>query len=92
MIGKISTKALKRLYEKDDGSGLPAGQVKKLRSILHLLDQATGPCDISLKALRLKPLQGSWDGYWQIDVNGNYRVRFRFEDGHVMDVHYRDWH
>lgn len=29
MVGKINTKALKRLYEKDDGSGLPAGQVKK---------------------------------------------------------------
>ena len=28
MVGKINAKALKRLYEKDDGSGLPAGQVK----------------------------------------------------------------
>lgn len=92
MIGVIKTKALRRLYAQDQGRGLPPEHVRKLRTILHLLDEATRPDDLNLRWLRLKPLKGDWEGYWQIDVSGNYRVRFRFEENNVTDVHYGDWH
>jgi proteic killer suppression protein len=40
----------------------------------------------------LHPLKGTLEGYWSIRVNGNWRVTFRFVDGHAEIVDYQDYH
>ncbi len=92
MIKSVKHKGLKRLLENDDVSKLPARQVSKIRDILTHLEFAQSLDDINLPGLRLHPLQGELKGFWSIRVSGNYRIIFRYEEGHVFDVDYLDYH
>ncbi len=67
-------------------------QVAKLRDVLALLDVSRTPADMDLPGLRLHPLKGRLRGHWAVSVSGNWRVTFRFEEGHAADVDYLDYH
>lgn len=41
---------------------------------------------------RLEPLAGDRRGQWSIRVNAQWRLCFRFEDGHAWDVELVDYH
>ena len=41
---------------------------------------------------RLEALSGDRRGQWSIRVNAQWRVCFRFEDGHAWDVELVDYH
>ena len=38
------------------------------------------------------PLKGRMRRHHAVSVSGNWRVTFRFEDGHGVDVDYLDYH
>ena len=40
----------------------------------------------------LHKLQGNLEGYWSVKVNGNWRLTFKFENGHAEIVDYQDYH
>jgi proteic killer suppression protein len=40
----------------------------------------------------LHPLKGKPKGRYAVSVDENYRVVFRFEDGHAVDADYGDYH
>ncbi|RJQ67595.1 MAG: hypothetical protein C4519_23935 [Desulfobacteraceae bacterium] len=48
--------------------------------------------DMNLPGLRLHKLIGDKEGFWTVDVSGNWRVFFRFEGNNAFDVHYGDYH
>ena len=59
---------------------------------LLLLKKVTKIGDLAVSGkLRLHGLSGNWQGYWSIDINGPWRVFFRF-DGDVYDVTIIDPH
>ena len=66
--------------------------LKRLRQILALLDTATVPEDMNAPGLRLHALKGSEADFYAVNVSGNWRVIFRFEEGNVVDVDYVDYH
>jgi proteic killer suppression protein len=66
--------------------------VEKLRDILVVLDRSRGPDDMNVPGFRLHPLKGSLSGYWAVSISGNWRVTFRFDNGHAVDVDYMDYH
>ena len=66
--------------------------VPKLRRILAMLDQSHTPRDMDLPGFRLHALSGDRRGHYAVSVSGNWRVTFRFEDGHAIDVDYTDYH
>ena len=76
MIRRFKTRVLKRLYEKDDGQGIPADHVAKVKRILALLDVATKPKDMDIPGWRLHPLKGNYKGFWSVDVSGNSSCDF----------------
>ncbi len=41
---------------------------------------------------RLHKLSGDREGQWAISVSDQYRICFRFEDGHAHDVEAADYH
>ncbi|MEW8195645.1 MAG: type II toxin-antitoxin system RelE/ParE family toxin [Candidatus Thiodiazotropha sp.] len=41
---------------------------------------------------RLHPLKGKLKGHWAIDVSGNWRIVFKFENGNAYVVNYGDYH
>ena len=42
--------------------------------------------------LGLHKLAGDLDGFWSVEVSGNWRVIFKFEDEDAVDVDYVDYH
>lgn len=92
MIRSFRHRGLKALYEGRKAARVSAQHVEKLRDILALLDRARGPDDMNLPGFRLHRLKGALRGHWAVWVSGNWRVIFRFEDGHAADVDYLDYH
>ena len=59
---------------------------------LAVLDRSRGPDDMNIPGFRLHPLKGSLAGFWAVSVSGNWRVTFRFDNGHAAEVDYMDYH
>lgn len=94
MIKSIKHKGLKLLFEDDNGNKLPPSQLRKIRILLQIIDELEEvPQDLEgYVYLRPHPLKGDLKGFWSLDVSGNYRVIFRFENGNAYDLDYLDTH
>jgi proteic killer suppression protein len=92
MIKSIKHKGLKRLLELGDTSKVQATHVRRLRSILALLDTSQVVEEMDHVGLRLHELKGSRKGTWSVTVSGNWRVTFEFRDGDAFLLDYEDYH
>ena len=92
MIQSFRHKGLQRLYVDGERRGLQTDMIEKLENILAVLSRARVPSDVSLPSFRLHPLKGQLKGFWSVTVRANWRVIFRFRDGHVWDVDLIDYH
>jgi toxin HigB-1 len=63
-----------------------------MRLILTMLNVATHAGQMNAPGLGLHPLKGKPKGRFAVSVDENYRVVFRFQDGHAVDVDYGDYH
>jgi proteic killer suppression protein len=50
------------------------------------------PWTWNLPGLRLHPLKGDLEGFWSVQVSGNWRVIFRFAGVDAFDLDYLDYH
>ncbi|MFA6016302.1 MAG: type II toxin-antitoxin system RelE/ParE family toxin [Gallionellaceae bacterium] len=92
-LGKIRHKGLRRFYEDDDPSGLPAASVPRIRNMIAALVFADDLA--SLKAFpgwRLHQLTGDRKGQWSLSVTGNWRIVFRIEGDEIRDLDLEDYH
>ena len=64
----------------------------KLLRILTVLDRSSSQTGMDLPGFRLHPLKGRLNGHHAVSVSANWRVTFRFADGHAVDVDYLDYH
>jgi proteic killer suppression protein len=92
VISSIRHKALKRLYEEGDARGIGANMRKRASEILSILDAIETIDEADIPGYRLHPLTGVRQGQWSMKVTGNWRITFRFVDGHVVDVDLEDYH
>jgi len=92
MIRSFRHRGLKRLHERGDAAGVQSAQKKRIVRVLGYLDNARIPRDMDFPGLRLHPLTGSLEDFWSVSISGNWRITFRFEDGHVADVDLVDYH
>jgi proteic killer suppression protein len=92
MIRTIRHKALKRLFENGDRRGIGPDNVDKVERILARLNVARTVEDVDAPGFRLHPLKGNLKGYWAVTVRANWRIIFRFEDGHALGVDLVDYH
>jgi proteic killer suppression protein len=92
MIRSFKHRGLKRLYERDDRSGIRADLVDTVQEILTVLDDANTPQDLNLPGYRLHPLKGDLKGYWSVTVRANCRIIFRFQEADAFDVELTDYH
>ena len=92
MIKSFKHRGLKALYDGRTARRVAPEHLQKLRDILAVLDRSRRPADMDIPGLRLHPLKGELKGHYAVSVSGNWRVTFRFEDGHAVDVDYRDYH
>ncbi|MGQ0816122.1 MAG: type II toxin-antitoxin system RelE/ParE family toxin [Gemmatimonadota bacterium] len=92
MIRSFKHRGLKALYDGRTARRVAAEHVEKLSDILAVLDRSRVPSDMDLPGFRLHRLKGAWKNHYAVSVSGNWRVIFRFEDGHAVDVDYVDYH
>lgn len=58
-----------------------------------MLDAAVTLADLVIPpANRLEALKGGLKGFFSIRINDQYRLVFRFHDGHAYDVEITDYH
>ncbi len=70
MIESIKHRGLKRLYEKNDRSGIRPDLVDKVQKILSALEAADGPGDMALPLFRFHPLTGNRRGTYSVTRQG----------------------
>lgn len=92
MIKTFRHRGLKELYEHGQSAKLPPGHIPKLRRILTALDRCGSPDGMDIPGFRLHLLKGRMKGQFAVSVSANWRVTFRFEAGHAVDVNYMDYH
>ena len=92
MIRSFKHRGLKRLYERDDRSGIQPDLVDTVERILTALDEATTPQALNIPRYRLHPLKGNLKGLWSVTVRANWRIVFRFEGTDAFNVELIDYH
>ena len=92
MILSFKHRELRALYNGRGARRVAPEHVRKLTRILAVLDRSSAPQDMNLPGLQLHSLAGRLSGHYAVTVSGNWRVTFRFEDGHAADVDYTDYH
>ena len=92
MIRNFRHKGLARFFQTGSKAGIYPQHARRLKLILARLNAARIPEDMDLAGLRLHPLTGDMKGFWSVDVSGNWRVIFRFEENNAVDADYLDYH
>ena len=92
MIQGFRHKGLRLLFENDDRRKLAADDVDKIRRILFRLHVARVVEDMDAPGFRPHPLKGKLKGFWSVTVRANWRIIFRFKDGHAHEVDMIDYH
>jgi proteic killer suppression protein len=91
MIRSFKHRGLKRLFERDDRSGIRPDLVDTVQEVLTVLDDAATPRELDLPGYRLHPLKGDLKGLWSVTVRANWRMIFRFEGTDACDVELIDY-
>lgn len=81
-----------RFFESGSLAGIKPGHKQKIRMRLTALDTARCIEDMDIPGFRLHQLKRGKKGLWAIDVNKNWRIVFKFEDGNAYIVDYEDYH
>jgi len=93
MIESFKHKGLKELFIDGKTKRLPQELLGKIKMILAIIDAAVSLEDLNVPAFRLHKLKAPpYQGYWSIDVSGNYRIVFEFTDGKATSIDYLDTH
>lgn len=92
MIRSFKHRGLKRLYERDNRSGIRPDLIDTVAEILARLDEADTPQAMNLPGYRLHPLKGDLKGFWAVTVRANWRIVFRFQGTDALDVELTDYH
>ncbi len=93
MIKSFADKLTAAVFSGEQVRKLPPEIQQAARRKLKLVDAATG-----LDAIRVPPgnrlevLKGDRKGKWSIRVNDQWRICFRWQDGHAHDVEIIDYH
>ena len=92
MIRTFKHKGLQTFFEHGTLVKIKASHAKRLRLILAKLNTSTSVNDMNFPGSNLHPLRGEMQGFWAVDVNGNWRIIFRFEEEDVYQVDCVDYH
>ncbi len=72
--------------------GINAQWSRRLLVRLTTLDAAETAEEMDVPGWRLHELSGERRGTWVVNVTGNWRLTFRFENGDACDVDLEDYH
>jgi proteic killer suppression protein len=86
VIRSLKHRGLKRLFERDDRSGIRPDLVDTVQEILTVLDDAATPQELNLPGYRLHPLKGDLKGFWSVTVRANWRIIFVLKEQTLLTL------
>jgi proteic killer suppression protein len=93
MIKTFADKETQQLFTTGKSKRLPPNLIERAIRPLEYIDLATTLNDLRVPpSNRLHALTGDRDGQFSISVNDQWRICFRFIDGHAYDVGIVDYH
>jgi len=93
MIRSFADKETEQLFVTEHSRRLPHSILPRAIMRLRHLNLAARPEDLMIPpSNRLEALRGERAGQWSIRINDQWRVCFRFEEGHAFDVEIVDYH
>lgn len=93
MIRSFKDKATEAVAGDKVPKGFPADLVRSARRKLFMIEQAAELNDLaSPPGNRLEALKGNRRGQHSIRINDQFRICFRWVDGHAEDVEITDYH
>ena len=92
-IRGIAHRGVRRLFLKDDPTGVPAPAVDKLRKMLGFLQDMDAEEELSaIPTWRAHRLTGARKGTWSLHVTRNWRLTFRIDSDQIVDINLEDYH
>ena len=93
MIRTFADKETERLFATGAARRLPQSIIRRAIMQLSQLHFAQGPEDLRCPpSNRLEALKGDRAGRWSVRINDQWRMCFRFDNGHAFDVEIVDYH
>lgn len=92
MIKSFRHKGIEQYFKTGSKAGIQAKHAERLRKQLFALDSAKVPQDMNAPGWRLHRLRGELENHWAVDVSGNWRLTFAFENEDAVLVDYKDYH
>lgn len=92
MIKTFRHKGLEAFFYTGSKAGIQPSHARRLRILLTALDNAKQPGDMNAPRWKLHGLIGDHAGHYSVQVDGNWRITFTFEDEDVVLVNYQDYH
>lgn len=94
-IGNIRHAGLRRLFRKNDPSGIPVPARDKISKMLAFLQDMGGTDEFrDFPGWRPHRLKGERKGAerWSLRVTGNWRLTFRIDGDLAFDLDFEDYH
>lgn len=92
MIRSFRSKALERLWTRNDTSGSRPDWIGKVRRHLSRLDASVRPDDMNTPGSRYHVLSGDRLGRYALTVSRNWRMTFSWIGEDSVDVDLEDYH
>ncbi len=92
MIIKIKHKGLRTFWKQGETSHLKANWIDRIGRIMNALNQSQTAADMDFPGFRLHRLKGEYQGFYAVDVSGNWRIVFRFHGRDTSDIDLIDYH
>lgn len=89
---RIRTKALRKLWEDGDESGINPDWLDRIELYLAGLNAATRPSDLDSPGFHFHALKGKRKGQYSLRVSGNWRITFEWDDDGPHSVKLEDYH
>jgi toxin HigB-1 len=83
---------IEAFFQTGSKAGIQPAHARQLRLQLTRLNASSGPSDMNSPGWRLHPLKGDMANHWSVDVSGNWRLTFAFDEADAILVDYQDYH
>lgn len=92
MIRSFKHKGLEKFFRHNDRSGLNSPHCDRIGRLLDATEDAEAPEELNIPGYGLHKLTGNKKDFWSLKVSGNWRITFKFEGGHALEVNLEDYH
>ncbi len=92
MIKSFRHAGLEKFFLSGSKAGIQPAHAKKLSIQLGTLNTAKDATRMNVPGWDLHRLRGNLVGHWSVKVNGNWRLKFRFENEDAILLDYQDYH